>query len=117
MNLQEFEKAVTRLEEALAQPKNEFIRDSVIQRFEFCVELGWKTSAKILGLSSSASRDVVRDMARAGVIRSPELWFDLIDARNEASHTYKEAVAEKVYSIAKNSIQSFKNLIEELKKR
>jgi nucleotidyltransferase substrate binding protein (TIGR01987 family) len=117
VNIIEFEKAVTRLEEALAQPKNEFIRDSVIQRFEFCVELGWKTSAKVLGISSSASRDVVRDMARAGVITSPETWFDLIDARNEASHTYKEAVAEKVYATAKDSLKAFKNLLAELKKR
>jgi uncharacterized protein with HEPN domain len=56
-------------------------------------------------------------MARAGVITSPETWFDLIDARNEASHTYKEAVAEKVYATAKDSLKAFKNLLAELKKR
>ncbi|MFM8312950.1 MAG: nucleotidyltransferase substrate binding protein, partial [Deltaproteobacteria bacterium] len=41
-----FKNAVSKLEQALAQTKNEFIRDSVIQRFEFSVELAWKTSKK-----------------------------------------------------------------------
>jgi len=39
---QQFQQAVRRLQDACAQPENEFIRDSVIQRFEFCFELGWK---------------------------------------------------------------------------
>ena len=39
----DFVKAVTRLEEACAQEENSFIRDSVIQRFEFSWEMAWKT--------------------------------------------------------------------------
>ena len=35
--------ALTRLEGALAQPVNEFVRDSAIQRFEFTFELFWKS--------------------------------------------------------------------------
>ncbi len=41
--LEDFRKATGRLAEALAQEKNEFIRDSAIQRFEFCFDLSWKT--------------------------------------------------------------------------
>ena len=44
----DFQKAVTRLEEACAQPESSFLRDSVIQRFEFSWELAWS------GLSSAA---------------------------------------------------------------
>jgi len=40
-SLDEFERAIQRLDEALSQPKDEFIRDSVIQRFEFTFELSW----------------------------------------------------------------------------
>ena len=40
---QELKDAVLRLEEAIAQPENDMIRDSVIQRFEFSFELAWKT--------------------------------------------------------------------------
>ena len=35
--------ALMRLEGALAQPVNEFVRDSAIQRFEFTFELFWKS--------------------------------------------------------------------------
>ncbi|CAN7147358.1 HI0074 family nucleotidyltransferase substrate-binding subunit [Duganella sp. LjRoot269] len=38
----DFLTAVTRLEEALAQPENSFMRDATIQRFEFTYELAWK---------------------------------------------------------------------------
>ena len=37
-----FEKSLHRLKEALAQPEDDFIRDSVIQRFEFTFETAWK---------------------------------------------------------------------------
>lgn len=36
---QQFEKALKRFEDALRQEKNEFIRDSAIQRFEFTLDL------------------------------------------------------------------------------
>jgi len=43
-----FEKALLSLEKALEQPKNEFIRDSVIQRFEYTYELAWKMLRRFL---------------------------------------------------------------------
>ena len=38
----DFERAVTRLDEALALPKDPIVRDSAIQRFEISFELCWK---------------------------------------------------------------------------
>ncbi|MHB8714048.1 MAG: nucleotidyltransferase substrate binding protein [Trichloromonadaceae bacterium] len=35
-------KALAQLEKATQQPKDELVRDSVIQRFEFTHELAWK---------------------------------------------------------------------------
>lgn len=111
-----FEKALNQLKKAIAEPKNEFIRDSVIQRFEFTCELSWKTSKKALGLNSTAPKMIVREMAQQGIISSPEYWFSLIDARNETSHTYNEEVAEKIYGIAVKSVCEFEKLLDELKK-
>ncbi len=39
--------ATRRLHEAASQPKNEFLRDSTIQRFEFTFELAWKVMKSV----------------------------------------------------------------------
>lgn len=39
-NLSQFKKAINRLEDVLKQEKNEFMRDSAIQRFEFTLISG-----------------------------------------------------------------------------
>lgn len=40
-------------------------------------------------------------MYRAGLIEDVELWLVAIDQRNMTSHTYNEALAEKVYEFAR----------------
>lgn len=116
MSLIELEKAIDSLETALSQKVDEFIRDSVIQRFEFCVELSWKTAKKTLGLSATAPKVVIREMAQQNVISDPEYWFSLLEARNLSSHTYREDLAKKVFDIAKKSLPEFKSLLEHLKR-
>lgn len=110
----DFKNAVTRLEEALNQKKDEFIRDSVIQRFEFCVELAWKTSKKIMGTASTAPKTVVREMAQNGFIEDVELWLESIDQRNLSSHSYKEDLAESIYLFAQNFLPELKKLKSKL---
>lgn len=48
--LSSFERALERLSDALSQPKNEFLRDSAIQRFEFTFEFAWKIMKGYLAL-------------------------------------------------------------------
>lgn len=110
----ELEKAISRLEDALKQPKDEFIRDSVIQRFEFCIELSWKTARKVMGTQAAVPKDVVREMAKAGYIDQPELWLEAIDMRNLSSHTYKEDLAEKVFAFIQKFAPNFKTLLQQL---
>jgi nucleotidyltransferase substrate binding protein (TIGR01987 family) len=114
---EEFKKAVLRLQDALAQPKNEFIRDSVIQRFEFSIELAWKTSKKIMGTATTAPKDIVREMAQAGYISDVQTWLLAIDMRNLSSHTYKEVLAEQVYGFVQNFISELTNLSDYLEKK
>lgn len=114
---QEFEKAVIKLQEALAQPKDEFIRDSVIQRFEFSIELAWKTAKKTMGTTSQAPKDVIREMAQSGYIENVEIWLQAIDMRNLTSHTYKEDLAEKVYLFISSFIGELQKLVQVLKSK
>lgn len=114
MTLDEFKKAVTRLDEAARQPKNEFLRDSVIQRFEFCIELAWKTAKRAMGVATAAPKDVVREMAQSGYIEDVSIWLQAIDMRNLSSHTYKEDLAEQVYAFACGFVPQLQALVAKL---
>lgn len=96
-----FERAVQRLAAALAQPKNEFIRDSAIQRFEFTYELAWKTIKRFLayqGLEVRSPREAIRGAFEQGLIPDDPAWLAMIELRNLTSHTYDEKVAERIYA-------------------
>lgn len=110
----EFSRVVNRLDEAINQKKDDFIRDSVIQRFEFSVELAWKTTKKIMGTSTSAPKDVIREMAQGNYIENVELWLLAIDMRNKSSHTYKEDLAEEVYNFACHFLPELKKLLKKI---
>ena len=50
LGLVAFGSALARLGDALAQPKTEWTRDAALQRFEFTVELAWKSIARFARL-------------------------------------------------------------------
>ena len=111
----EFEKALKSLEEVLGMDKTDVVRDASIQRFEYCVELSWKTAKKITGTSSSAPKVVIREMAQQGLIDDPVVWIKFIEARNKSSHTYRKEVAEEVYSEACIFLPKAMKMLEKLK--
>ena len=102
------------------EPKNielhKALRDSCIQRFEFCIELAWKISIKILGLNTKSPSIAIRDMSQNNLIESPELWFEFLLARNKTSHTYNEDVAKQVYSETVKLVPELRLLIAKLEK-
>lgn len=107
-------KAVARLSDACAQPSNEFMRDSVIQRFEFCWELAWKTLRlwlEYLGVEATNPRDVFREALQNSLIQDGNAWSELQRMRNLTSHTYDEKLAEQVYQfIRANGLPLFEQL-------
>lgn len=40
------------------------------------------------------SRSTVREAFKRGVISDGQLWMDMVDQRNQSSHTYNKPVAE-----------------------
>lgn len=92
--------AVARLKDALAQPKTEWTRDAAIQRFEFTFELAWKSvaaAARQQGIEVASPRRAWQTAFQLGWIDDDRLWLDMLDDRNRASHSYREATAEKIY--------------------
>lgn len=106
--LTQFSKAVLAFKEILdlakdAKGKNKIIyRDSAIKRFEFCVDLAWKSMKDVLeqkyGVKSSAPKPIVKEAFLHGLISSDAEWLEIIDMRNLTSHTYDEDGVNKIFS-------------------
>jgi nucleotidyltransferase substrate binding protein (TIGR01987 family) len=116
VSIEEFEKAVVSLEQVLARPSDDVVRDASIQRFEFCMELAWKTARKVMGTQSSAPKQVIREMAQNGYIEDVQVWFDALEKRNQTSHTYNEDLANEVFLFLKQFSKQFRILVINLKK-
>ena len=103
--LDKLRNAVTRLEEALTEYEEIRVsscRDGAIQRFEFCVELAWKTVRDYLleqGYTEINSPKAVMKTAYSdGLIGDENGWLELLNARNLTSHVYDEATADEIFS-------------------
>jgi nucleotidyltransferase substrate binding protein (TIGR01987 family) len=114
VSLDEFERAIIALERALALPLDDVVRDASIQRFEFCIELAWKTARKVMGTQSTAPKQVVRDMHHNDLVDSPQPWFEALEHRNLSVHTYNEDVAQQVYGFAQRFAPEFRALLTRL---
>ncbi len=99
--LAQFKKALARLNEALAAPKSDIVRDSAIQRFEFTIDMAWKLVKTCLeekyGIVCQAPKECFREAYKQKLLAYDEFWLELIDMRNQTSHTYKEEVAQSVF--------------------
>ena len=114
--------ASRRLEEAIADYEKlglDSIRDGVIQRFEFCTELAWKTLREYLldqGYTEiNSPKSVMKQAFADGILDHEEGWLQLLDARNETSHIYDEATATTVFgNIRTIYVPLLKDLIQKL---
>lgn len=113
-------RANERLQEALALPPTRIHKDATIQRFEFTVELSWKTmqeAARFIGEEALSPRDAIRIAARTELIADPESWFAMLVARNLTAHVYRESIADDVYEEAKKLPHLVKDLLSRVKQR
>ena len=116
----QFSEALQRLNEVLVKPKDEFMRDSAIQRFEFTLDLSWKAVKTYLeeksGIVCNAPKQCFREAYQQGLIKYDDKWLLLVDMRNETVHTYKEEVADKIYGALPDAVKLFEALLGALQK-
>jgi nucleotidyltransferase substrate binding protein (TIGR01987 family) len=120
-----FEKAIETLQRGIIRstslPEDEELRDAVIQRFEYSMDLSWKLIQRYLknaGMQENdfrTKRDLFREAARIGLISAPEKWFAYYEARNATSHTYNSEIANQVYQNALKFLNDALGLLDELK--
>ena len=116
----QFEKALVRLHEALAENETGLVRDALIQRFEFTYELGWKCMFYWLRAQKEkvpeVVRQVIRTAFRAELISDADLWEKVKDYRDETSHTYDEKKAIEVAAFVRSqAVHAFDALLDKLK--
>ena len=68
-----------------------------------------------LRFSTTAPKQVVREMAQNGYISDVELWLMAIDKRNLSSHTYNELIADEVFNFANDFLSEAQKLLAFLK--
>jgi nucleotidyltransferase substrate binding protein (TIGR01987 family) len=102
-SLRNLGRALDRLEEALALPHHDDLRiDGTIQRFEFTLELLWKTLKRGLEergvIVEPTPADVIGAAWRSDWLDDDEdAWIGMVKDRNRTSHLYSEAMALEVY--------------------
>ena len=96
--------AISRLEESIEDSKKielSTLKDGVIQRFEFTMELSWKALKNYLnseGVEEAITpKSTVRAAFKVGIIKNIDIWIKMLDDRNLTSHTYNQLIADEIY--------------------
>jgi len=100
---QNFDRAVILLREPIERDittLSNLEKEGTIQRFEFAVELAWKTLKDYMEyegnvLATVTPRNVIKEAFAARILSDGQVWIDMLDHRNLLSHTYDEATFDK----------------------
>lgn len=92
---QNFDRAFVLLREAMENGPaalNQLEKEGVVQRFEYCFELAWKTVKDYLEeggfvFATVTPRHVLKDAFAARILTDGQVWIDMLDHRNLLSHT------------------------------
>ncbi len=98
-----FDRAFVLLREAMEHGPaalNQLEKEGVIQRFEYCFKLAWKTTMDYMEhggvvFAVVTPRDVLKRAFAAKILEDGQTWIDMLDHRNPLSHTYSRASFDK----------------------
>lgn len=109
--------SLKRFEEILGEKETVANRDSAIQRFEFTVELAWKTLQKFLraqDILCRSPKECFKEAFQYGLLVDDSRWHEMMEDRNKTVHTYNEKFAEEVYTRLPNYFELLSSLREKL---
>lgn len=107
--LQDFQKALKKLQESLARDPHadDLVLDAAIQRFEFTYELGWKLMKAYLKYQGNQEavnpRSVIREGYREGLVSQGEAWLTMLQDRNMTARTFDEETAWTIWENIKGT--------------
>lgn len=113
--------ALVRLEEALAESgENALLVDATIQRFEFVIELCWKTLKRALaedGIQANTPKETLKKAFTAKWVDDETAWLQMLNDRNRTSHVYDENTALEIFHHIQQNIGVLKSLYRFLQDR
>jgi len=117
MTLVHLKKALESLKKGYKTQPTELERDGIIQRFEFALKISWITAEKVLnenGIITDSPKNIFRELSKLGWIENPEEWIEFVNARNKTSHEYNENLAQEVFLVIPQFIESAYKLLDVL---
>jgi nucleotidyltransferase substrate binding protein (TIGR01987 family) len=93
-------------------------RDWVVQRFEYTIEITWKTLRKVLKYEwltyELFPKEVLREFYSRWIIEDLNIYLDFLDLRNSTFHNYSEDMVEEMFDFIKMHYSVFEELIFKL---
>ena len=100
------------------------VRAGVIKHFEFTYEQSWLSIKKWLEINVSpdtgdgvSRRELFRLASEQRLIDDVDCWMRYHRARNQTSHTYREATANEVYAVIPEFVEDAQRLLAALEAR
>jgi len=98
------------------------LRDSMIQRFEYCTDLFWKVlkiyleNIEKISVETFSPRGVLRDAVTARLLTENEgnVSIAMIESRNRTSHIYHQEMAEIIATKVPGYYQFMKKIIDRI---
>lgn len=114
--------ALSRLAEGVSlarqRPLSDLEKQGLIQAFEFTHELAWNVMKDFFAYQGNVpimgSRDAVREAFAKGLVEEGEGWMEMINSREQASHTYSQKIADE---IVRRILEPYFPLFESLSRR
>ncbi|MBD3232002.1 hypothetical protein GF322_05095 [Candidatus Dependentiae bacterium] len=99
------------------------VRDSLIQRFEYCVDSVWKylkfylENIEKITLETKSPRGIIREACQARILneKDTQLLLKMIDYRNKTSHIYKEETADIISKEVPNFYLLMRKIFDSLR--
>ncbi len=104
--------------------KNEYLfasmRDSMIQRFEYCTDLFWKVlklyleEVENIDVPINSPRVIIREAVTARILTESEgsEYMDMVKSRNMTSHIYREEIADAIAHEVPEYYEFMKKIID-----
>ena len=116
--LDRFRIVVAERDRWVAEGNGDIVLDVAAKRFEFTYEMAWKALKRVLdylGIDARAPRPVFKEAYAQGLLADEQVWLDMIEMRNLASHVYDEHEISRILLELERYLAAFDSLLSRLR--